>query len=355
MLHLPRKNETKVLQVLRRVLCLPRKTNLRCSKPATQNEAAPKSITRRQTSANLYEGAQSAAPATQNELEMLQVLRLPRKTRRRPKASSSLVARFPPTSMKVLQVLALATQNEPEVLQVLRLPRKTSRRCSKCCGCHAKRGGAQKHHSSPDFRRPPRRCSKCCACHANNKPEMLQALRLPCKTRRHPKASPVAKLPPTSMKVLQVLRLPRKNEPEMLQVLRLPRKNEPDMLQALRLPRKTSLRRACHAKRGGAQKHHSSPDFRQPLCRCAKCCACHAKTSLRLPRKTRRRPKASHVGRLPPTPMKVLQVLRLPRKNEPDMLQALRLPRKTSLRRACHAKRGGTQKHHSSPDFRQPL
>ena len=162
----------------------------------------------------------------------------------------------------------------------------TSRRCSKRCACLAKRGGTQKHHSLPNFRRPP-------------------------------------------MKVLQVLRLPRKNEPEMLQVLRLPRKNEPDMLQALRLPRKTSLRRACHAKRGGAQKHHSSPDFRQPLCRCAKCCACHAKTSLRLPRKTRRRPKASHVGRLPPTPMKVLQVLRLPRKNEPDMLQALRLPRKT--------------------------
>ena len=32
--------------------------------PATQNEAAPKSITRRQTSADLYEGAPSAAPAT---------------------------------------------------------------------------------------------------------------------------------------------------------------------------------------------------------------------------------------------------------------------------------------------------
>ena len=27
------------------------------------------------------------------------------------------------------------------VLQVLHLPRKTSLRCSKCCACHAKRGG----------------------------------------------------------------------------------------------------------------------------------------------------------------------------------------------------------------------
>ena len=108
----------KVLQVLR----LLRKTNLRCSEcachakragdapsaaPATQNEAAPKSFTRLQTSADLYEGAPSAAPAT---------------------------------------------QNEPEVLRVLRL--KTSRRCSKCWACPAKRGGAQKPHSSPDFRRP---------------------------------------------------------------------------------------------------------------------------------------------------------------------------------------------------------
>ena len=105
-----------------------------------------------------------AAPATQNELEMLQVLRVPRKTTRRPK--SSLVAGLPLTSMKVLQVL--------------HLPRKTNLRCSKCCACHAKRAGgapsaapatqkrrgAQSHHSSPDFRWPLWRCSKCCTCHA---------------------------------------------------------------------------------------------------------------------------------------------------------------------------------------------
>ena len=53
--------------------------------PATQSEPErPKQSIR--TSADLYEGAPSAAPATLNEPEMLQVLRLPRKTRRRPKS-----------------------------------------------------------------------------------------------------------------------------------------------------------------------------------------------------------------------------------------------------------------------------
>ena len=106
---------------------------------ATKNESAPKSITRRRTSADLYSGAPSAALATQNELEVLRALRLPRKTRRRPKAS--LVAGLPPTSMKVLQVMRLPRTNEPEVLRVLRLPRKTRLKCSKCCTCHAKRAG----------------------------------------------------------------------------------------------------------------------------------------------------------------------------------------------------------------------
>ena len=152
------------------------------------------------------------------------------------------------------------------VLQVLRLPRKTSLRCAKCCPCHAKRGEAQKPHSSPDFRRPLWRCSKCCACHAKrtwgapgaapatqNEPEMLQVLRLPRKTRRRPKASLVAGLPPTSMKVLQVLRLPRKTRrrPKASLVARL-LPTSMKVLQVLLLPRKTNLR-------------------------CSKCCACHAK------------------------------------------------------------------------------
>ena len=87
------------------VLPLPRKTNLRCSEccachakrawgAPTQNEAAPIRITRRQTSADPYEGAPNAAPAT---------------------------------------------QKEPEVLQVQRLPRETNLRCSRRCACQAKR------------------------------------------------------------------------------------------------------------------------------------------------------------------------------------------------------------------------
>ena len=167
-----RSKSMKVLQVLR----LPRKTSRRCSKccachakrawgapsaaPATQNEAEPKGITRRQTSADLY-------------MKVLRVLRLPRKTRRRPKAS--LVARFPPTSIKALQVLRLPRNTRPrptaslvarlpptsmKVLQVLRLPRKMSLRCSKCCACHAKRtwGAPSAAHAT------------------QNEPEVLQVL-----------------------------------------------------------------------------------------------------------------------------------------------------------------------------------
>ena len=119
---------------------MPRNTQLRCVQCCTchakRDFAAPSAATATQ---KRNRGASSAAPARKNEPEVLQVLHLrQRKTRRRPKAS--LVARLPPTSMKVLQVL--------------RLPRETSPRCSKCSACHAKRGGAQKHHSSPDFRRP---------------------------------------------------------------------------------------------------------------------------------------------------------------------------------------------------------
>ena len=174
----------KVLQVLR----LPPETNLRCSEccachtkrardapsaaPATQNEAAPKSLTRRQTSADLYEGAPSAAPAT---------------------------------------------QNEPEVLRVLR--RKTSQRCSKCCAWPATQNGAAlksltRCQTSADLYegallRLPRKKG----------PEMLQVLRLPRKTRRRPKASLIARLPPTSLKVLQVLRLPRGADGDVLRML----------------------------------------------------------------------------------------------------------------------------------------
>ena len=63
----------------------------------------------------------------------------------------------------------------------------------------------------------------------------------------------VAGLPQTCMKVLQVLRLPRKTS---------------------RMGPKCC---ACPADRSGAQCNQSSPNFRGPLWRCSKCCPCHAK------------------------------------------------------------------------------
>ena len=127
----------KVLRVLR----LPRKTSLRCSKccacyakraggvpsaaPATQNEAAPKVINCGRISADLYEGAPSAAPATPH---------LPRKTSRRcskccachaEEAMPKVISRRTSTDLyEAAPSAAPATQNECEVLQVLRLPRK---------------------------------------------------------------------------------------------------------------------------------------------------------------------------------------------------------------------------------------
>ena len=77
--------------------------------PATQTEAAPKVINRRRASVDHYEGAPSAAPATQNEPEGLQVLHLQRKARGAPSA-------------------APATQNEPDGPQMPCLPRKPKRR-----------------------------------------------------------------------------------------------------------------------------------------------------------------------------------------------------------------------------------
>ena len=46
--------------------------------PATLNEAAPKVINRRRTSEDVNEGAASAASATRDEAEVLQVLHVPR-------------------------------------------------------------------------------------------------------------------------------------------------------------------------------------------------------------------------------------------------------------------------------------
>ena len=241
---------------------LPRKTNLRCSKccachakrtgdapsaapagaqkhhspdaPATQNVRLPRKTSLRCSKccachAKLPQVLQVLACQTK-EPEMLQVLGLPRKTRRRPKSITrrQTSADFYEGAPSV----APAMQNEPEVLQVLRLPRKTNHAPS-AAPAKQKRDGAQKHHS-PGFRRL----------------KVLQVMCLPCKTRRRPKASLVAGLPPTSTKVLQVLCLPHK----------------------------TNLR-------------------------CSKCCACQAKRAGDAPSAVpaTRNEKASLVARLPPT------------------------------------------------------
>ena len=120
--------------------------------------------------------APSAAPATQNEPEVLQVLHLPRKTSWRGSKCCACHAKtkrrpttLPQTSMEGAPSAAPATQNEPEVLQVLHLPRKTSRRCSKCCACHAKKKRPKVINccrtSAPAMQNGPR-CSKCPTFHA---------------------------------------------------------------------------------------------------------------------------------------------------------------------------------------------
>ena len=91
----------------------------------------------RQTSADLYDDAPCAAPATANGADVLQVLRLPRKMLRLPRKRQTSADHDGAPSA------APATQNGADVLHVLRLPRKMQLMCSKCCACHAKAGGAQ--------------------------------------------------------------------------------------------------------------------------------------------------------------------------------------------------------------------
>ena len=166
---------------------------------------------RYRTSADLSWGVPRAAPATQNDTEVLQVLRLPRKRSRRPQYS--IVAGLLRTSL--------------DVLRVLHLPRKMRRRCSKCCACHANAAGAHNTQSSPDFRGPFWRwlqvlhlpskmslslsgCAPRAAPATQNDTEVLQVLRLPLKRSRRPQYSIVARLPRTSLDVPRVLHLPRK-------------------------------------------------------------------------------------------------------------------------------------------------
>ena len=99
-----------------RALHLPRKIKLRsskcCTAPATQKQPAPIVLNRRQTSAELSGGAPSAAPATPNETEVLQVLHLPSKSSRSTQSSPDF--RGPSGSAPSA---APATQNETEVLK----------------------------------------------------------------------------------------------------------------------------------------------------------------------------------------------------------------------------------------------
>ena len=93
--------------------------------PATQNETEVLQVQRLPRKKWNW-GAPSAAPATQNDTEVLQGLRLPRKRTRRPQYSIIVlrVLHLPRTSLEVLRVL-------------LHLPRKMTLRCSECCTCHA--------------------------------------------------------------------------------------------------------------------------------------------------------------------------------------------------------------------------
>ena len=158
------------------------------------------------------------------------------------------------------------------MLQVLRLPRKRSlMRCFKCCASHAKRGSSYSQF-----------------------------------------ASLVAGLLPTSRKVLEVLRLPRKNEPASAAPAT---QNEPEVLQVLRLLCKTRRRpfASLVARFPPTSNYEGAPNAAPPSTAPATQNEPEVLQGLRLPRKTRQRPFASLVAGLPPTSMKV-QVLRLPRK-----------------------------------------
>ena len=229
------------------------------------------------------------------------------------------------------------------MLKVLRLPHKTSLRCSRCCACHAKRAWG----------------APSAAPATQNKPEVLRVLRLPRKTRRRPFASLVARLPPTSMNVSKCCACHTKrawgapgaapatqNEPEVLRVLRLPRKTGPRPFASLvaRLP-PTSMKvlHACHAR----------------SLKCSKCCACHAGRAWSAPSAA----PATQNEAVPiriicrRTSMNVLKVLRLPHKPSLRCSECCTCHAKQAwgAPSAAPATQNETHSHHSSPDFRRPL
>ena len=129
MLHLPRKKETEVLQVLR----LPRKMRLTCFKCCACYANA----------AGVHSNYSILAGLPQTSLEVLHVLHLPQKMRLRCSkcctcqanaagvhSNYSILAGLPRTSLEVLHVLHLPRKKETEVLQVLRLPQKMRLTCA---------------------------------------------------------------------------------------------------------------------------------------------------------------------------------------------------------------------------------
>ena len=257
--------------------------------------ARPKSITRRQTSADLYEGAPSAAHATQNEPEVLQVLRPPRKTKQRCSKCCTCHAKQGWGAPSALP----ATQNEPDSLQVVPLPRKTRR--------------PHKHHSSPDFRRPPWRGSKRCTCHAKRAWGAPSA----CHAKR-------AWLAPSAARPKSITR----------------RQSSADIYEGA-----PSAAPAMQKHAWGAPS--VAPDFRRSPWRCSKCYACHAKGGWGAPsaapatendagpKSITHRQTLADLYEGAPSAAPATQ-------NEPEVLQVLGLPLKTSLTCskccACHAK-----------------
>ena len=162
MLHLPRKTSLRCSKCCTRCICH--------AKAAGVHAIV---LSCRRTSADLSGGAPSAAPAKASGVVLTcrqtsaDLWRCCKCCTCHTKAAGVHSIHFSPnfrrellpTCLEVLRA-APAWQNEPEVLQVLHLPRKTSLRCSKCCTCHAKANRVPSTHLSPDFRGPLWRC--CC-------------------------------------------------------------------------------------------------------------------------------------------------------------------------------------------------
>ena len=173
---------------------------------------------------------------------------------------------------------------------MLHLPCKTNRRCSKCCTCYAKRGGAQSNQFSPGFRGPlyegapsaapashhepemlqvlrqqrktKLRCSKCCACHAKRGGAQSNQLSCTCHAQRAggaPSPAPATQKQPACI-VVTCRRTSADLYMKVLRMLHLPRKTSPSC----------SKRCTCHAQRAAgapsaAPATQKEPGFRGAL------------------------------------------------------------------------------------------